>query len=111
MRTIMRVARLLLFTLWVLLGVTFAVSNRQTVSLTFFPLPYEMNVPLFIVALFLFTFGAITAWVLMRFSLVKERMTHRKALKRTQALESEIAQMRAEQLAKQAPTKPLALVK
>ena len=111
MRTIIRVARILLFSLWVLLGVTFAVSNRQAVSLTFFPLPYEINVPLFLVAIFLFAAGALTAWVLVRFSMVRERMAHRKALKRMQALESEISQLRADQLALQGTTKPLALVK
>jgi lipopolysaccharide assembly protein A len=50
-----------------LVVVVFAVSNRATVALTFFPLPAELQAPLYlvvIVAVILgFLVGALTAWI------------------------------------------------
>lgn len=113
-KTTYKIARVTAYALLVLLGVTFAVSNRARVDLTFFPLPYSLSVPMFVVAIVLFAAGALTAWLIIRFTMMKERSLHRKTTKRMQALENEIAALRSEQLARQQATqaaKPLALVK
>lgn len=113
LRTSVKIVRFMSYALLVIIGVTFAVSNRARVDLTFYPLPYSLSVPLFLVAIILFSGGALTAWLIIRIGMVKERLHHRKTVKRMQALENEIALLRSEQLARQtAPAaKPLALVK
>lgn len=110
-RTLLKFLRYGAYASLVVLGVTFAVSNRASVDLTFFPLPYSLSVPMFIVAIVLFTAGVFTAWLILRFSMMKERMQNRKNLKRMQALENEISALRSEQLARQSLSKPLSLVK
>lgn len=111
-RTTFKFLRFSFYALLVLLGVTFAVSNRTTVELTFFPLPYSLSVPMFIVAIVLFSAGVATAWAIMRVSAMRERSLHRKTIKRMQALENEIAALRSEQLLRQDfAAKPLALAK
>lgn len=111
-RTLLKFLRYGAYALLVVLGVTFAVSNRASVELTFFPLiSYSLSVPMFIVAIVLFTAGVFTAWLILHFSMLKERMQNRKNIKRMQALENEISALRSEQLARQSISKPLSLVK
>jgi len=99
----------------ILLGVTFAVSNRARVDLTFFPLPYTLSMPVFLLAILLFAAGAFTGWFLAHLGVSKERRQSRQTAKRATALENEIAALRSEKLAKQqlppAPTKPLSLAR
>jgi uncharacterized integral membrane protein len=50
-----------------LVVVVFAVSNRATVALTFFPLPAEVQAPLYLVVIAAvilgFLIGALVAWI------------------------------------------------
>lgn len=107
-KTAFKILRFSLFALLVLIGVTFAVSNRAQVDLTFYPFPYSLSVPMYIVAVTLFVFGLITAWLIIRFAMLKERMGHKRTVKRMQALENEISALRSEQLLRQqqAPVAP-----
>ena len=107
-KTAYKIVRFLLFALLVIIGVTFAVSNRMLVDLTFFPFPYSLSVPMYIIAITLFAVGALVAWVVIRFATFKERLLHKRTVKRMQALENEISALRSEQLLRQqqAPAAP-----
>lgn len=98
LKTTFKIFRVLFYALLVLVGVTFAVSNRAHVDLTFYPFPYSLSVPMYIVAVILFTAGAFAAWAIIRVSTFKERMLHKRTIKRMQALENEISALRSEQL-------------
>lgn len=110
LRSIAKLLRITISAVLIVAGVTFAVSNRTPVELTFFPLPYSLSVPMFVVAIVLFSAGALTAWLICRISGMKERMLHRKTTKRMLALENEIAALRSEKLVTPI-TPPVALVK
>lgn len=106
-KTTFKIIRILFYALLVLIGVTFAVSNRAHVDLTFYPFPYSVSVPMYIIAVTLFIAGALAAWAIIRVSTFKERMLHKRTLKRMQALENEISALRSEQLLQQSvPPKP-----
>jgi uncharacterized integral membrane protein len=113
LRTSVKILRLSFYSLLVIAGVVFAASNHARVDLTFWPLPYSLSVPMFMVAIVLFAMGALTAWVILRYATFKERLQHRKTTKRMQALENEIAALRSEQMAReqQLAYKPLSLAK
>lgn len=100
-KTTFKIIRYTLYALLVLTGVTFAVSNRAPVDLTFYPLPYALSVPMYLVAVSLFAAGALTVWFITRVGLFSERRLHKKTTKRMQALENEIAALRSEQLLRQ----------
>lgn len=100
-KTAYKIVRILFYALLVLIGVTFAVSNRAHVDITFYPFPYSLSVPMYIVAVILFGSGAFAAWGIIRVSTFKERMLHKRTIKRMQALENEISALRSEQLMQQ----------
>ncbi len=106
LKTTYKIIRILFYALLVLIGVTFAVSNRDRVGLTFYPFPYSVSVPMYIIAVTLFIAGALAAWAIIRVSTFKERMLHKRTVRRMQALENEISALRSEQLLQQpAPAK------
>ena len=64
----MRILSWLCFLPLALIAVSFALSNRETVLLTLWPLPFEMRLPLFAVGIaglvLGFLAGALTLWIL-----------------------------------------------
>ena len=79
-----------------LLLIPFAVSNRATISLGLWPLPFLVYLPLYLLALLLllagFVAGAATAWIAGR--RVRRELRHRR--RRSEALESELKAARSE---------------
>jgi uncharacterized integral membrane protein len=71
--------------------VIFAVSNREAVTVTFWPLPVQVGAPLWLVVLLAalvgFLFGEIVAWVNGR----RWRRDARRKTRRIDALERELA--------------------
>ncbi len=108
LKTTYKFVRILFYSLLVLIGVTFCVSNRAHVDLTFYPFPYSISLPMYIVAIVLFVSGALAAWTIIRFATFRERMQHKRTTKRMQALENEISALRSEQLMRQ-PAAPVAV--
>ncbi len=83
--------------------IAFAVSNRATVSLGLWPLPFLIDLPLYLLVLLLllagFVVGAATAWIAGR----RVRRELRRRRRRVEALEGELKAARSElesQLAK-----------
>jgi uncharacterized integral membrane protein len=74
--------------------VVFAVSNRATVSVTFWPTPFEIDLPLYLVVLAAllagFLLGQLTAWI----NGGKRRREARERGRRVRGLESELEALR-----------------
>jgi uncharacterized integral membrane protein len=72
----------------------FAISNRETVSVTFWPTPFEIDMPLYLVvlaALLLgFLIGQFAGWI----NAGKHRRNAREKTKRVRDLESEVETLR-----------------
>jgi lipopolysaccharide assembly protein A len=76
--------------------IAFAVSNRGTVSLGLWPLPFLIDLPLYLLVLLLvlagFVVGAATVWIAGR--RVRRELRHRR--RRVKALEGELKAARSE---------------
>jgi len=76
--------------------IAFAVSNRTTVSLELWPLPFLIDLPLYLLVLLLllagFVAGAATAWIAGR----RVRRELRRRRRRVVALEGELKAARSE---------------
>jgi uncharacterized integral membrane protein len=79
-----------------LLLVVFAVSNRESVTVTFWPLPVLIEAPLYLVVLLAtllgFLFGEVVAWIGGR----RWRRHARQRRRRVEALERELAATQAQ---------------
>jgi lipopolysaccharide assembly protein A len=93
----LRLIRLLLAIVFVAVIVIWSVANRQPVDVSFWPLPFEPQVPLFIVVLASLTLGVLIAWLVAWLSAWGMRRQARRDHRRVMALEAR-EQMRAEQL-------------
>jgi uncharacterized integral membrane protein len=91
-----RFFRIAAFTLFCLAFIAFAVDNREAVEVSFFPFPYHIELPLFIITLFFFFFGSILGYMVSVIS--KYHLKHRlkKAEDKNAALENQLASVRAE---------------
>jgi uncharacterized integral membrane protein len=87
-------------------GGTFAISNRDTVSLAFWPVPFVVALPLYLLVfaalLTGFVAGAIAAWIGGR----HRRRQLRASRRRIGALEGELAGVRAHGANPQLPAGP-----
>ena len=76
--------------------IPFAVSNRATVSLGLWPLPFLIDLPLYLLVLLLllagFVTGAATTWITGR----RVRRELRRRRRRVEALEGELKAARSE---------------
>ena len=97
-RTTAKIVKVCFYGLVILAGVTFAVSNRGTVDLKFYPLPYEVSLPLFLFTILVFALGIALGWIVAHFNLFGYRRAHKQATKRVAALENELGTLRSEQL-------------
>jgi uncharacterized integral membrane protein len=79
-----------------LLLVIFAVSNRQSVAVTFWPLPVLIEAPIYLIVLLAtvlgFLFGELVAWIGGR----RSRRDARQKRRRVEALERELAATQAQ---------------
>ena len=76
--------------------IVFAVANRQLVTLSFFPLPYAVEMPIFLFSMVCFTLGIMMAGLLFSARSIKSRRLYRSEHKRVMALENELAGVKAE---------------
>jgi uncharacterized integral membrane protein len=76
--------------------IPFAVSNRESVSLGFWPLPFLLDLPLYLLVLFLllagFVTGAAATWIAGR----RLRRELRRRRRRVEALERELVAARSQ---------------
>jgi uncharacterized integral membrane protein len=83
-----------LFLLFILLGVLIAVSNRQPVQLTLWPLPHEVTLPLFLLVIALLLAGVLAGLGLGWWAARHHRRRAREASGDAQRLEREVQRLR-----------------
>lgn len=74
--------------------VIFAVMNRGSVTVSLWPLPYDIVIPLFVAVLGAAAAGALLGGGVVWFGIVKWRFRARAGARRTKALERELAAVR-----------------
>lgn len=74
--------------------IVFAVVNRSVVTISLFPLPYEMALPLYLFVLIFFLCGFCIAWLLVSARRAGDAMTARRYKRRIDALENELRGLR-----------------
>ena len=89
-----------------LIAVVFAVSNREHTSVTFWPLPVQLDAPLYLVVLLAvlvgFLIGELVAWI----NGGRARRLARERARRIEALERELAATQAQLPPAQRPLVP-----
>ncbi len=73
---------------------TFAVSNRAMVDLTFWPLPYDLAAPLYLITLLMVVVGFLLGLLLGWLGSQPVRRERRRQRKRIVELEAELARLR-----------------
>lgn len=92
----LRILKLLPLLLLAALFAAFAVENRETVILSFFPLPYNAELPLFLLAMIFFMLGIAVAGTLATLKFYRSKMQFLSMKRKVEALENEIGGLRAE---------------
>lgn len=77
-----------------LLLAMFAVVNRHFVIIQFYPLPFEMEIPVYLLIIVLFFAGFTTAWFLSRMAIVRLRLNMRQKDHHAEALKEEVMRLR-----------------
>lgn len=86
------------FKLWLALIITallilFAIVNREFIAISLFPLPYEIELPKFLIAIICFGAGLIVGGLLMSLKLNRALRVSHKSHQRAIALENELKSM------------------
>lgn len=84
----------LILTLSALIVAGFCVVNRHHLTLSFFPLPFEIEIPTYLLMLIMFTFGFVLAWVLSRLRMISQSHRLHRTKRSNDALKEEIARMK-----------------
>lgn len=77
-------------TVSLLSAVLFAVANRENVTVSLFPLPFEMEMPLFLLTLLSMIAGVLLASVAIVFERLRQRRHIKRQRARIEALENEL---------------------
>lgn len=88
------------FTLLILLSIAFillCVANRNLVTLSFYPAPYSLEIPLFIFALCCVAAGALVTGFVMNVKMLDNYIEHKKTKLRMRTIENENRSLRNEQ--------------
>lgn len=87
------------------LFITFAIVNRQAVTLSFFPLPYDVSMPQFLFAILCFALGVVVAGMISSVKMAKLRHRFSHEHKRAVALENELQGIKLQDPGKWLPSK------
>ena len=72
----------------------FCVVNRHLVIVGFYPLPYELEMPTYLLIALMFAAGFVSAWLLSRLRAVSQSHRLSRTQKRNEALTEEIARLK-----------------
>ncbi len=97
-RRISKVGLYLFYFLIASVVIVFSISNRQTISLDLFPFPFTLDTPLFFFGFVSFSLGVLLAGLYFSMKNMRHSLRYKKESKRKQALENEVASLRAEAL-------------
>jgi uncharacterized integral membrane protein len=73
------------------------VSNREIVPLSLFPFPYEIKLPVFLLALMSMAVGVVATSIIFNFKFIKMNSMLKKSQKRLAVVEDENKILRSEQ--------------
>ncbi len=99
----MRYLKYCFFVVFSLLFVVFAVANRAPVTLSFFPLTYEIVMPVFLYTMLCIAMGVVLAGMALGLRTAKARSRYKSEHQRVMALENELEGIRAEKQLLAAP--------
>ena len=88
--------RFLLFLIVAVAFSAFAVVNRSAVEVSLFPLPYSLEMPVFLLTIFSFALGVVIAGVLLGARAARSRRLYHGERKRVMALQNELEGVKAE---------------
>ncbi len=104
LRAMAKIIKICFYGAIIISGVAFCVSNHEMVDLTFYPVPYLLAMPLYLLAIIIFTLGIFMGWSVARFNAGSQRRALKQAGKRIEALENELGAVRTERLIKPGAT-------
>lgn len=90
-----------LYLLLVACAVTFSVGNRTLISVTLYPLPFAISIPLFLFAIATIVIGMFIGWTIARLGMFKIAKAAKHAGERALAMEHELTALRHEKVLKQ----------
>lgn len=102
----MRIVYRAFFLVFAILVVMFAVSNRETVSIAFWPLPFLADVPLYLLCFLSLLIGALIGLSAAFVGRRRNRRELRARRRRIESLERELAATQAQLKAQQAEHVP-----
>lgn len=79
-----------------LLFLAFAINNRQVVNISLFPLPYDADLPLFLLAILCFGGGVIIGGITASIRYSKAKRQAKAERHRIEALENELRAMHSQ---------------
>jgi uncharacterized integral membrane protein len=79
-----------------LLFIVFAVANRDVLELSFFPIPYAVEMPKFLFALLCFSLGLLVGATALTMRSAGQKHQLRRELRRAKAMENELKALRME---------------
>lgn len=74
--------------------VLFAVVNRHDMLISLYPLPYQLELPVYFFVAFFFLIGFMIAWLFITVRHTGDTLALRKSRKRIEALENELRGLR-----------------
>ncbi len=91
-----KIIKVFLYSVLIMAGITFSVSNRTKIELTLFPLPYAISVPIFLFGITIFLCGLLLGWTILKFKMVRAVRHDKASVARVVALENELSALRSE---------------
>ena len=85
---------------FILVMAGFSVVNRHFVTLEFYPLPYQWELPVYLLMLGTFLLGFLMAWLAARLHMLRLRHRIRQAEHKSDALRDEVSRLRHQPLPK-----------
>ncbi len=92
----LRFLKIVILVICTALFATFSVSNRETVALSFFPLPYDIELPKFLLVLLAVLFGALLASLFTGLTLFRNMLERFRNRRKIAALKNEVEGLRIE---------------
>lgn len=92
----MKLLKFFLIFILALIFIIFCVVNRALITLDLFPLPYSINVPVFVLFLLSIAVGAIVTGLMLNIQIFRMRHLVKNTRQRMQAVENENKSLRSE---------------
>lgn len=90
-KSIFRIIKSVILTLILVCLVIFMVNNRETVLISLYPLPFEIETKVFLVMIFFFLFGLLFGLIAWAPHIISRAISKRQDKKQIQKLEKQVA--------------------